>query len=70
MILPSGTVKYHGMTTTLKLMMSWLQDTDLGDAHGLDVPDPIGTGVAQYTECYRLLSQAVDSLLRDLGRKL
>jgi protein-tyrosine-phosphatase len=49
----------------LELMMQNLGGLDAGTA--LDVPDPMGSGVAAYRDTYRLLIQAVDRLLERIS---
>ncbi|MFH2007313.1 MAG: low molecular weight phosphatase family protein [bacterium] len=48
----------------LELMTQSLAASGPEGGVGLDVPDPMGSGVAAYRDTYRLLAQAVEGLLR------
>lgn len=57
----------HGPAgSTLSLLMQELPDAD---PHALDVPDPMGQGVAAYERSYEIISEAVDALLPRLSRR-
>jgi protein-tyrosine-phosphatase len=53
----------------LELMMQSLADSGLEAGGGLDVPDPMGSGVSAYRDTYQLLTQAVDRLLARIAER-
>jgi len=51
----------------LELMMHSLANDPATSSIGLDVPDPMGQGIASYRDCYALLIRAVDRLMRRIS---
>lgn len=56
--------------SSLELMMQSLTGDPEASRVGLDVPDPMGQGLATYRECYALLKRAVDRLLERISAEL
>jgi protein-tyrosine-phosphatase len=53
----------------LELMMQSMAGHADASSLGLDVPDPMGQGVAVYRECYELLQVTVDRLLERISNQ-
>lgn len=62
---PLADVKGPGGSRLELMMQSLAGDPETGDM--LDVPDPMGSGVPVYRECYALLIRAVDRLLERIA---